>query len=64
MIPNLYCGKLVAIDGPNGAGKSTIIKKLKIRLTQQGVPTYCTKEPSESELGYFTRKFAFYVWQL
>lgn len=58
MIPNQYFGKLVAIDGPNGAGKSTLIAKLKIQLEKLGIPTFFTKEPSESEIGTFTRKFA------
>jgi len=58
MIPNQYCGKLIAIDGPNGAGKSTLIEKLKIRLSELGIPNWFTKEPTESEIGSFTRKFA------
>ena len=58
MIPNHYYGKLVAIDGPNGAGKSTLIERLKIRLEELSVPTCFTKEPTESEIGAFTRKFA------
>lgn len=58
MIPNQYSGKLVAIDGPNGAGKSTLIEKLKIRLAEFGVPICFTREPSESEIGTFTRRFA------
>lgn len=58
MIPNLYSGKLVAIDGPNGAGKSTLIEKLKVRFAELGVPILFTKEPSESEIGTFTRRFA------
>lgn len=58
MILNQYCGKLIAIDGPNGAGKSTLIEKLKIRLVELGVPTYFTREPTESGIGTFTRKFA------
>ena len=58
MIPNLYSGKLVAIDGPNGAGKSTLIEKLKVRFANLGVPILFTKEPSESEIGTFTRRFA------
>lgn len=58
MIPNHYCGKLIAIDGPNGAGKSTIINGLKSRLAQLGLSCYFTKEPTESEIGLFTRQFA------
>ena len=58
MIHNQYFGKLIAIDGPNGAGKSTLIEKLKIRFAELGVPTYFTREPSESVLGDFTRRFA------
>ena len=58
MIPNRYCGKLIAIDGPNGAGKSTLIDNLKIRFAELGMPIYFTREPSESEIGTFTRRFA------
>ena len=58
MIPNQYSGKLVAIDGPNGAGKSTLIEKLKVRFANLGVPVLFTREPSESEIGSFTRRFA------
>lgn len=58
MIPNHYCGKLIAIDGPNGAGKSTIINGLKSRLAQLAISSYFTKEPTESEIGSFTRRFA------
>ena len=58
MIPNHYCGKLIAIDGPNGACKSTIINGLKSRLAQLGISSYFTKEPTESEIGLFTRRFA------
>ena len=58
MIPNRYSGKLVAIDGPNGAGKSTLIEGLKIRFKKTGVPIFFTREPTESEIGSFTRRFA------
>ena len=58
MIPNQYCGKLIAIDGPNGVGKSTLIEKLKIRFAELGVPICFTREPTESEIGTFTRRFA------
>ena len=58
MIPNHYSGKLVAIDGPNGAGKSTLSEKLKARFANLGVPILFTREPSESAIGTFTRRFA------
>ena len=58
MIPNHYSCKLVAIDGPNGVGKSTLIEKLKVRFAELGVPILFTREPSESEIGSFTRRFA------
>lgn len=58
MIPNQYFGKLIAIDGPNGAGKSTLIEKLKIRFEELGIRILFTREPSESEIGSFTRTFA------
>lgn len=58
MIPNHYCGKLIAIDGPNGAGKSTIINGLKSRLAELDISSYFTKEPTETEIGLFIRQFA------
>lgn len=58
MIPNQYSGKLIAIDGPNGAGKSTLIEKLKVRFAELGATILFTREPSESEIGSFTRRFA------
>ena len=58
MVENQYAGKLIAIDGPNGAGKSTIINGLKNRLAQDNILSYFTKEPSESDIGEFTRKYA------
>lgn len=39
----------VTIDGPNGVGKSTLITKLKESLNNYNV--YCTREPSDTDLG-------------
>ncbi len=58
MIQNEYSGKLIAIDGPNGVGKTTIISKLKENLEKLGHDVCITKEPTETELGIFLRKYA------
>lgn len=51
-------GFLVAVDGPNGVGKSTLIEKMKTKLESENYEVYITCEPTDSELGNFTRKFA------
>lgn len=56
--PNNTKGFLVAIDGPNGVGKSTLIEKIKIELETKNYQVYITKEPTNTELGNFTKKFA------
>lgn len=54
---NLH-GYLVAVDGPNGVGKSTLIKNIEIKLKFLGYRVYTTKEPTNTELGKFVRKFS------
>lgn len=51
-------GFLVAIDGPNGVGKSTLIEEIKTRLEIENNEVYITREPTNTDLGNFTRKFA------
>ena len=51
-------GFLVAIDGPNGVGKTTLIKKPKTKLEIEKNEVYITKEPTDTDLGKFTRNFA------
>lgn len=53
-----YSGFFVAVDGPNGVGKSTLINAIKDRIDSYGYKTYTTREPTDSELGQFVRKFA------
>lgn len=58
MKDNVSQGKLIAIDGPNGVGKSTIIKELRKKLEIEGYQVYMTKEPTDTDLGRFIRKYA------
>jgi dTMP kinase len=58
MRDNPYSGKLIAIDGPNGVGKSTIIKAVENKLLLYGADVFVTKEPTDTDLGIFLRKFA------
>lgn len=51
-------GFFIAIDGPNGVGKSTLIKEIKNKLEAINYEVYITGEPTNTELGNFTRKFA------
>jgi dTMP kinase len=53
-----YSGLLVAFDGPDGAGKSTIIRNVKIELEKRHLDVYATQEPTDTELGRFTREIA------
>ncbi len=55
MQKNLYSGLLVAVDGPNGVGKTTLIKNLQNYFLAYGEKIYTTREPSNSQLGEFTR---------
>ena len=58
MYKNKEIGKLIAFDGPNGAGKSTLIRAVQARLSEMNINVYVTKEPSDSEIGTFTRNVA------
>lgn len=58
MIKNQYKGVLIALDGPNGSGKTTLINALKERLEKRGYDVCITREPTETELGEYVRKFA------
>lgn len=49
---------LIAIDGPNGVGKSTFIEQLNDYLNKEGISIFITKEPTNTTLGNFVRKFA------
>lgn len=46
----------VTIEGPNGAGKTTIIDGIIALLSNEGLETVRTKEPTNSELGKFFKK--------
>jgi dTMP kinase len=48
-------GVLVAIDGPSGVGKSTTAAAVSRRLSDAGVPTVLTAEPSDSDIGRLAR---------
>lgn len=58
MVKNEYDGFLIALDGPNGSGKTTLIKALKELLEKRGYDVCITREPTETELGEYVRKFA------
>lgn len=51
-------GFFVAMDGPNGSGKSTLIEAVKDKIELLGYEVYVTREPTNTELGEFTRSFA------
>lgn len=58
MIKNEYKGILIALDGPNGSGKTTLINALKELLEEKEYDVCITREPTETELGEYVRKFA------
>lgn len=55
MYKNKETGKFIAFDGPNGAGKSTLIRAVQARLLEMNITVHVTKEPSDSQIGTFTR---------
>ena len=54
---NTFGGKLIAVDGPNGVGKSTIIEAVEKKLRLYSVDVFTTKEPTDTELGFFFKEF-------
>lgn len=58
MYKNKEAGKFIAFDGPNGAGKSTLIRAVQVRLSEMNITVHVTKEPSDSQIGTFTRNTA------
>lgn len=58
MRKNDYGGLLIAFDGPNGVGKSTLIESVQVALTESGINVWVTKEPTDTQLGKFTRQIA------
>ena len=58
MYKNKEIGKLIAFDGPNGSGKSTLIRVVQAKLSEMNIDVHITKEPSNSEIGIFTRSMA------
>lgn len=58
MIENKLKGFFMAVDGPNGAGKSTLIEALSLKMQSIGYDVYITREPTDTELGKFIRKYA------
>lgn len=53
---NPYPGKLIAIEGIDGSGKTTQARLLCQRLGEQGIPAYCTKEPTDLPTGKLIRQ--------
>jgi len=58
MRKNNYSGLFVAFDGPNGVGKSTLIEHIQTDLAEKGMNVWVTKEPTNTQLGNFTRQIA------
>lgn len=58
MIKNDYGGLFIAFDGPNGVGKSTLIEYVQAALSESGMNVWVTKEPTDTQLGKFTRQIA------
>ncbi|WP_302429737.1 dTMP kinase [Fusobacterium varium] len=58
MRKNKYSGLFVAFDGPNGVGKSTLIEYVQTDLVKKGINVWITKEPTNTQLGNFTRQIA------
>ena len=51
-------GYFVAVDGPNGSGKTTVINAIAEKLGLMGYKVKVTREPTNSILGEFVRKYA------
>jgi dTMP kinase len=54
---NRQKGIFVTFEGPNGVGKSSLLDGVANQLTQVGIDTLRTKEPTLSPLGQFVRRF-------
>ena len=52
---NAERGKFIVFEGTDGSGKSTQLKALVKHLSQKGVPTYVTREPTDSPFGAVLR---------
>jgi len=52
---NRQKGMFITFDGPNGVGKSSLLNGVANQLTQFGIDTLRTKEPTLSPLGQFVR---------
>ena len=48
-------GKFIVFEGIDGAGKSTLSKMLAAKLSQVGIPTHETFEPTNSPIGSLIR---------
>lgn len=48
----------IAFDGPNGVGKSTLVNEIKNRLERDNYIVKLTSEPTESDIGKFTRRIS------
>jgi len=58
MIKNNLGGKFISVDGPNGVGKTTIIAGVVEKMINDGYDVILTKEPTDTELGKFTREIS------
>lgn len=48
-------GKFIVIEGLDGCGKSTQIEMLEKKMKEHGMAVHLTREPSDGEIGLFTR---------
>ena len=51
-------GKFIVFEGANGVGKSTVIERVSSFLVENGRHVFCSKEPSDTELGLLVREYA------
>ena len=50
-------GYFIAFEGIDGCGKSSIIRLLDSKLKENNIPTYITKEPTDSPFGSLIHQF-------